>query len=233
VLFDKSLSTLVAYPGGLTATSYEVPDGVSAVASTAFRSCARLQSVTFPVSVTSVGNNAFSNCIGLTAATFSGNAPGFFGVSVFSQVGSGFKIYYNIGVSGFTSPTWKGYASVQIGNANPISNWLVAYGLAGDSNLASDTNGDGVSLLMAYALDLNPNQNLSVAVPKPTFTANQMSLSYFSASTGVTYVVEASPNLVNWSTEGVVIGAPNGSQVRTATVDRTGDRRFMRISVSY
>jgi hypothetical protein len=41
---------------------------------------------------------------------FKGNAPTL-GSTVFDQAASGFTVYYTNGSSGFTSPTWKGYAA--------------------------------------------------------------------------------------------------------------------------
>ena len=43
-------------------TSVTIPDGVTSIASDAFRSCRKLESVTFPSSVTVIGNSAFAGC---------------------------------------------------------------------------------------------------------------------------------------------------------------------------
>jgi hypothetical protein len=86
-----------------------------------------------------------------------------------------------------------------------------------------------VNLLMAYALNLDPNQNLSDRMPRPVFTAGEMSLSFYAGTAGVSYAVEASEDVVEWSTEGVTISEPDANQIRTATVDRASPARFMRL----
>ena len=42
--------------------------------------------------------------------------------------------------------------------ACPAAPWLVSHGLPYDTDLNQDLNGDGVTLLMAYALGLDPKQ---------------------------------------------------------------------------
>ena len=85
---------------------------------------------------------------------------------------------------------------------------------------------------MAYALNLNPNQMLGGSLPVIVMTETQMKLSYYSGASGVSYSVQASSDLANWSTSGVTLSAPDSNQIRTASVDRTGPLRFMRIVVS-
>ena len=101
------------------------------------------------------------------------------------------------------------------------------------SPLGLDSNGDGVSLLMAYALDLDPRQNLSGEMPEAVVTATQMSLSYSSEAEGVTYVVEASEDLDDWSSAGVTVTGPDVNGVSTATVARGEGSKFLRLVVSY
>jgi hypothetical protein len=96
VLFNKSQSTLVQYPGG-KAGSYAIPNSVTSIGDYAFASCSTLTSVTIPNSVTSIGNGAFEfcdlssvtipnsvtnirsgafeYCTGLNGVYFTGNAP--------------------------------------------------------------------------------------------------------------------------------------------------------------
>jgi hypothetical protein len=74
VLFDKSQTTLLAYPPGLRG-QYVVPDGVNNIASLGFYYCTKLSAVTIPASVTSIGESAFQNCSALTNLFFEGNAP--------------------------------------------------------------------------------------------------------------------------------------------------------------
>jgi len=96
VLFDKSLATLLQFPGGLVGsytiprsvtsigsgafynsglTNVTIPEGVSNIVADAFDYSHGLTSVTIPKSVTSIGSMAFSYCFSLTAIFFQGNAP--------------------------------------------------------------------------------------------------------------------------------------------------------------
>jgi len=59
VLFNFSGTTLIQYPGGnTTRTSYEIPDSVTTIGSSAFQ-FTNLISITIPAGVTTIGNNAF------------------------------------------------------------------------------------------------------------------------------------------------------------------------------
>ena len=200
----------------------------------AFRNCSGLTSVTFPPAVNSIGDKAFSGCSTLLYANFNGDAPATMGSAVFEVNAPGFMVYYSSSSSGFTSPLWLGYPAFLVGSGvAPVTSWLISHGLPTNSDLQSDANGDGVNLLMAYALNLNPDQNLSASTPRPVVSASQLSLSFFAGSSGVTYGVEVSTDLVHWSANGV--SSSDIGQIRTATVtvNPTSGGLFMRLAVSH
>jgi hypothetical protein len=68
VLFNKSKTKLLGYPGGKTG-SYSIPASVTTIDTAAFYYCSVLTSVTIPNSVTSIGIYAFYYCSGLTSVT--------------------------------------------------------------------------------------------------------------------------------------------------------------------
>jgi YD repeat-containing protein len=68
VLFDKSQTLLIQYPGGKSG-SYAIPNSVTNIGDFAFYRCFGLTSVTIPNSVTSIGYAAFNVCISLTSVT--------------------------------------------------------------------------------------------------------------------------------------------------------------------
>jgi hypothetical protein len=68
VLFDKSKTTVVAYPTGLPG-SYTIPSSVTSIDDSAFAGCLGLSSVTIPSSVTSIDDFAFAGCLGLSSIT--------------------------------------------------------------------------------------------------------------------------------------------------------------------
>jgi len=139
VLFNRSQTTLIRYPGGKMG-NYAIPDSVTEIGQGAFSGCPGLTSVVIPNSVTSIGNVAFSECTGLTSvvipngvteigsaaflgctgltsATFEGNAPpreNFGPGGIFPATAPGFTVYYYAGSAGFTSPTWWGYPAVML-----------------------------------------------------------------------------------------------------------------------
>jgi hypothetical protein len=116
---------------------------------------------------------------------------------------------------------------------SPIQPWLVSNGFASNTDPASDPNGDGVSFLMAYALNLNPTHNLSTSLPQPVFTPSQISLTFYGGSAGVVYSVETSTDLHTWTTAGVSISGPDANHFYTATVARSGPRGFIRLKIVY
>ena len=89
VLFDKSRTTLMTYPGGkggaylvpesvrtigdfdgsTELTSVTIPDGVTSIGGGAFGGCAGLTNVTIGRGVINIGWQAFGNCISLTSVT--------------------------------------------------------------------------------------------------------------------------------------------------------------------
>ncbi len=224
---------ITGYTG--VATEVTIPETINGLPVTgiednAIQSNTSLTSVTIPATVTTIGNNVFHLCDHLTTVSFLGNAPTL-GSGAFTGTASGFTVYYFDGATRFSDSPWNGYTTVNMGAATPVTSWLVENALPYSESLLNDTNNDGVNLLMAYALNLDPKQNLSGSLPEPVIEASQMSLDFYAGSAGVTYAVETSTDMVHWSTEGVLITDPDASQVRTATVDMTGQTRYMRLVV--
>ncbi len=62
VLFNKSLTVLIAYPAGRQAEHYVVPDSVRSIAEEAFWGCTNLTDITIPASVMAIGERAFWGC---------------------------------------------------------------------------------------------------------------------------------------------------------------------------
>lgn len=70
-----------------------IPNSVTNIGWSAFRSCTGLTSVTIPNSVTSIDDSAFSGCIGLTSVTI-GNGVKSIDYSAFSECKALKTIYY-------------------------------------------------------------------------------------------------------------------------------------------
>ena len=62
VLFNKDRSVILCYPCGKTDTSYQIPEGVTAINQYAFYQNENIQKITVPGSVIQIGENAFGIC---------------------------------------------------------------------------------------------------------------------------------------------------------------------------
>jgi hypothetical protein len=72
VLFDRSQTVLIQYPGG-KAGNYTFPDSVISIGKYAFSTCTNVTSVTIPDGVTNIGDHAFSACANLTSVRIPGS----------------------------------------------------------------------------------------------------------------------------------------------------------------
>ena len=209
----------------------ELPSTLTQIVADAFEGCASLVGIEIPAAVTEIGSSAFRDCDALGAAIFSGDAPDL-ALRAFDRVAPSFTFYFCSGGAGFTTPTWEGFPAMEIdAAADPAAKWLVGYGFPPDADLGGDPVGDGVSLLMAYALDLDPGVNLRSRLPGPVVTADSVEMSFYGASPGVTYAVEMSKDLQAWTTAGVDLSAPDAAGMRTASI-ALGGRCFLRLVVA-
>ncbi|MEO6785913.1 MAG: fibronectin type III domain-containing protein, partial [Chthoniobacteraceae bacterium] len=106
----------------------------------------------------------------------------------------------NAGDSAYTTnasvPTYTGYQQ-----------WKVNNGYSVTEPDTSDADGDGIPLILEYALGTNPNVADQNALPVGQALNGVMALSYRRYRSDVTYTVEASTDLVNWSGTGVNQGS--------------------------
>ncbi|MDB6079663.1 MAG: hypothetical protein JWO82_3410, partial [Akkermansiaceae bacterium] len=219
------------YASGIT--DLVIPEGITAIGAWAVAGCTGLAEVTLPASLTSLGVDAFYGSA-LNWALFNGNAPAV-GTAVFDAEASGFTVYFYPAKTGFTTPTWQGYAAVSLEAPASIVTWLTGNGFSPGTGLLSDPNGDGVNLLLAYGLGLDPNQDLSGSLPQPVLAGDSLSLTFQGDSEGVTYGVEVSDDLTTWTTTGVTLSEPDPDGMRTAALpaETGGAARFMRLVVGY
>jgi len=217
----------------LASLTFATPSQVTGIGAYAFFHCSNLTSVTIPAGVTTIGNQAFYYCTALTKAKFAGNAPTTMGGNVFDLAAAGFQVDYYSNATGFTTPTWDGYASVAESPGSTMTNWMVKKGYPSTTDPLSVPNFGGVSLLLAYALNIDPSQNMIASLPKAAVAGNQFGFSFYAGCPDVTYIVEISSDCKNWSNSGVTVSTQDANGNRTATIPVSNGPHFMRLRVSY
>ena len=117
VVIPDSVTSIsrIAFGSCSSLTALTLGSGIVSIGEGAFYSCVGLTKLVIPASVISISNIAFQHCDRLKSAEFLGNAPESFGTDVFYKViETPFMIFYHSGTTGWTSPTWNGYAAACI-----------------------------------------------------------------------------------------------------------------------
>jgi len=140
VLYNKAKSTLLSYPRGRKATTFNMPDTVTdihnyafffslnlnsitlsnnliSIGREAFSNCYNLTSIIIPSSVTNINANAFYDCRNLIEVKFLGDAPTLgdemYGPTAFGSCSPNLKIYYLHDKVGFTDP-WDRHTTIPL-----------------------------------------------------------------------------------------------------------------------
>ena len=123
----------------------------------------------------------------------------------------------------------------RVASVVPIAVWLASKGFPSDTNLLAPlANLGGASLLMAYALNLDPHQSYSSSpLPTAVVVGNRFSYTFYAGNPDVSYLVEASADLIHWSSGGVTLSAPDGNGYSTASVPVSSGLCFFRLAVSH
>ena len=155
VVFNKSQTELVCYPGGKQG-AYTIPNSVTSIGGSAFENCSGLTSVTIPNSVTKIEDYAFYGCTGLTSVTINSNAIMSKSYSSSSKMSDIFGTQvksYTIGdsvtfIRGGAFENCKGLTSITIGNSvTSIGNNAFYY----CTGLTSVTIPNSVTIIGDYA----------------------------------------------------------------------------------
>lgn len=101
----------------------------------------------------------------------------------------------------------------------------------------ADPDGDGVPNLLEYALGGDPLATNLAILPSVAVSGSQLSLSFTPATLeGLTFVIEASNDLINWSAQTNITANLTASQpysYQDNVVLEANSRRFLRLRVTY
>jgi hypothetical protein len=138
-----------------------------------------------------------------------------------------------------------GYASSVFGQAYSV--WLEDFFTApeiADSNVSGpliDGDDDGLNNLLEYAFKLSPHTSTTTGLPVASIIADKLTLSFrrWKNAIDLTYAVEVSGDLINWTEVTGVVGTPidHADGTETVTITDTeilanGMRRFLRVLVT-
>jgi hypothetical protein len=217
VLFDKSRTTLIQYPGGKSG-GYTIPNGVTRIRRCAFMDCINLTSIRIAHTVTEIEQGAFSVCLRLVGAYFEGHAPVIEPYSL--QNCSALIVYYRPGTTGW-GPTFAGRPTALWIDPPAYSNWVQSTALPTQYPNASaesdDPDQDGMSNYAEMLAGTSPTDPASLlaleCVPRPDdlsaadktpIGVNQQAL-YFRSVPGKSYGVQSAESLDgHWNTKTVV-----------------------------
>lgn len=127
--------------------------------------------------------------------------------------------------------------------AKPVDQWRFQnFGLAADDPSAvdaADWDHDGLKNLLEYALQLDPKSPSAADLPPAVVLDDHLAFTYVPSATDVTYSVESSTDLSNWSTSDVeAVTMPNPTPPGSLTfrykhaLSSTSGKVFLRLKIT-
>lgn len=222
-------------------TSVTIPPGVTSIGIWAFASSG-LERVTVAASVTTIGDYAFQTCKGLTSIEFMGDAPAMGAGALDPKNGNLLVVSYHNGATGFTSPTWLGFACdnvdtvPEIAVEQPAGTGLTAgistvdFGstpAGGSTSLTFTIRNSGQDALTGLAVTLNGTNG----TPDNEYTASDLETTRLEVGETTAFTISFAP-LSLGSRTAVVHLASNDADENPFDINLTGESSNFRFTDS-
>ncbi|HTB63888.1 MAG TPA: leucine-rich repeat protein [Opitutales bacterium] len=168
--------------------------------------------ITYQWQVSTDGGNTWNNVSG---STYSGAITPTLTITNAATTQLGFQ--YQAVLTNYAGSITTTPVPLVVGTSTAKLSWLqnnFTSTQLGNPNIVADSvapAGDGIPNLLKYAFNLQPFVNEQSSLPQPTASGGNLTLTFPTPQSDLTYTVEASPDLINWSTTGVMVQT-NGTQ---------------------
>ncbi|WP_309399343.1 leucine-rich repeat domain-containing protein [Cerasicoccus maritimus] len=219
-----------AFAGCSNLSEVTFESGVSLLLEAAFFGCA-LERVVLPATIDFIDPGVFADNVQLRDIYFLGDAP----MLDSNALGVAGTAYYFTDATGFASQSWTyapGYsiATVDLGELDRAKAWLLSSHLDYADFLQYPERAPQ-PVALSYAFNTAPYKPLDF-YPALSSDGLYFEIRYYANQDGVSYQPRASGDLLDWSTEGVVIEAMDSDGYRTASVLFAGGTLFFDIQVT-
>jgi len=222
----------------MIATELVIPDSVKKIGARAFETSAA-RSLIVGSSVEDIGIGSLASNRNLEAILFKGNAPAEpIGLAGFRDTDE-ITVYFLSGAQGFSAPRWDVFGdgrlilhTVEIESLEPVEEWLITKGFRISQDMSETLPGSEASILISYALGMDPYETGPAKMPLVEFTKGQLAMRFFAGRPDVDYKVEVSDDLSEWEETGVLVSEADASGVKTARVTGGASKSFLRLVFS-
>ncbi|MCD8133831.1 MAG: leucine-rich repeat domain-containing protein [Clostridiales bacterium] len=152
ILFSKDKTVLICYPAGKEGVSYEIPEGIISIGTSAFDACMSLTSVIIPDSVTSIENWTFADCSGLTSMVIPDSVTSI-GIDAFYNCSNLTDLTIGNSVASIGSGAFLYCNSLTTVIIPDSVTFIGAYAFDSCVSLSSVTIGNGVTSIGEYAFE--------------------------------------------------------------------------------
>jgi len=219
-----------AFLGCSSLFGIELPSSLRTIERYAFMNCSQLQKLVLPSGLTSMGQHVIRESSSVKFLEFRGVAP-VLHEEMFLLNSPNLTVYVHEGLSGFdfNEPDGVPVVTVPSGESADFLQWHkeneVTYGTGLETDLG------GVSLLVAYALDIDLSRPVPDQLPAIQMQGEAVSLEYFAGRPDIDYVFESSVNLNKWERPENLTSSTDDRLLKTASVPRLPRKQFLRIAV--
>ena len=232
----STVSYIGSYIVRFCPTTYiELSEGVSNLENFAFANCTALISILLPTSLTVLPTGTFNGCSALQHILCQGDALSVTDATTFSGTHADLAIYYYQDTLNW-SDTLADVPTVSLSvdtAAVAAGRWLLPYGVSPALGFTDDAGSDGISILMEYALGLDPSEDNSSNLPALTVSADSAQITLFIGADNIQYNFYSSSDLTNWSSEDVTLSTPDTDSMVTVSIPTSDQQRYLQYDVEW